>query len=168
MQIKNIFDVIKLHKDARNPLWKIVIWNLEKRKSQKLKSSIFDELLIVNQTFSQTEFIIGKLYFAHIMHFHQTKCLIFVKLEIMVSIQFCKSSTGLSFCVGWAKKLRNLPIAAFKKLYCRVHCYIRVRGMKHSLKKTFTLYANTASSGKSCRKWLPLAAKCFSFKIGLP
>ena len=38
-------------------------------KKAKIKNSIFDSPLIVNQTFSQTEFIIGKSYFAHIMHF---------------------------------------------------------------------------------------------------
>ena len=48
----------------------IVIWNLEKRKRQNLKNKIFDGPLIVNQTFSQTEFVIGKSDFAHIMHFH--------------------------------------------------------------------------------------------------
>ena len=50
--------------------WTMVIWNLEKRKKQKLNNSIFDGPLIVNQTFSQTEFIIGKSNFANIMHFH--------------------------------------------------------------------------------------------------
>ena len=44
----------------------IVIWNLEKWKRKKFKNSIFDSPLIVNQTFPQTEFIIGKSYFAHI------------------------------------------------------------------------------------------------------
>ena len=35
----------------------------------------FDSPLISNQTFLQTEFIFGKLDFAHInMHFHKTKC----------------------------------------------------------------------------------------------
>ena len=48
----------------------IVIWNLEKGKRQKLKNSIFDGPLIVNQTFPQTEYVIGKSDFAHIMHFH--------------------------------------------------------------------------------------------------
>ena len=83
----------------------IVIWNLEKGKKQKLKNSIFDGPLIVNQTFLQTEFVTDKSYFAHIMHFHQTICLIFVKLENillekMVSVQFCKNFTGPSFCRG--------------------------------------------------------------------
>ena len=32
--------------------------------------SIFDGWLVVNETFSQTEFIIGKSDFAHIVHFH--------------------------------------------------------------------------------------------------
>ena len=50
--------------------WTMVIWNLEKRKKQKLNNSIFDGPLIVNQTFSQTEFIIGKSNFANIMYFH--------------------------------------------------------------------------------------------------
>ena len=48
----------------------IVIWNFDKGKRQKLKNSIFDGPLIVNQTFSQTEYIIGKSKFARIMHFH--------------------------------------------------------------------------------------------------
>ena len=47
----------------------MVIWNLEKWKRQKLNNSIFVSPLIVNQTFSETEFIIGKSGFAHIMHF---------------------------------------------------------------------------------------------------
>ena len=59
----------------------IVFRNLGKGKRQKVKNSIFDDPLIINQPFSQTEYIIGKSYFAHITHFHQTKCLIFVKFE---------------------------------------------------------------------------------------
>ena len=47
-----------------------VIWNLEKGKRQKLLNIIFDGPLIVNQTFSQTKFVIGKSDIAHIMHFH--------------------------------------------------------------------------------------------------
>ena len=50
----------------------ILIWNLDKWKSQKLKNSIFDGPLIVNQTFSQIEHIFGKSDFAHTMYFHQT------------------------------------------------------------------------------------------------
>ena len=42
----------------------IVIWNL------KFENNIFDGRLVVNETFSQTEFIIGKSNFDHIMHFH--------------------------------------------------------------------------------------------------
>ena len=38
-------------------------------KKTKLKISIFDSPLIVNQAFSKIEFIIGKSDFAHIMHF---------------------------------------------------------------------------------------------------
>ena len=38
-------------------------------KGQNLKNGIFDSPLIVNQTFSQTGFIIGKSDFAHIMNF---------------------------------------------------------------------------------------------------
>ena len=45
-------------------------WNLEKWKKWKLKISIFDSPLIVNQIFSQTEFNIGKSDSALIMHFH--------------------------------------------------------------------------------------------------
>ena len=37
-------------------------------KKEKLKINIFDSPFIVNQTFSQTEIIIGKLVFAR-MHF---------------------------------------------------------------------------------------------------
>ena len=37
--------------------------------------------LIVKETFSRTEFIIGKSDFAHIMHFQWTKFLILVKFE---------------------------------------------------------------------------------------
>ena len=48
----------------------IVIWNLGKGKKQKLKITIFDGPLIVNQTFSQTKYLIGKSDFAHIMNFH--------------------------------------------------------------------------------------------------
>ena len=44
-------------------------------KKTKFKNSMFDSPLISNQTFLQTEFIFGKLDFAHInMHFHKTKC----------------------------------------------------------------------------------------------
>ena len=52
-----------------------------KMKKQKLKNNIFDGPLILNQTFSQTEFIFGRSDFAQIMHFPQTKYLIFVKFE---------------------------------------------------------------------------------------
>ena len=38
-------------------------------EKKKLKNDIFDSPFIVNQIFSQTEIIIGKLEFAHIMHF---------------------------------------------------------------------------------------------------
>ena len=52
-----------------------IIWDLGKWKRQKFKNSMFDSPLISNQTFLQTEFIFGKLDFAHInMHFHKTKC----------------------------------------------------------------------------------------------
>ena len=44
--------------------------NLGKWKRQKVKNSIFDDPLIVNQPFSQTKYTIGKSDFAHIMHFH--------------------------------------------------------------------------------------------------
>ena len=40
------------------------------KKRQKLNNRIFEGPLIVNQTFSQTEFIIDKSGFAHIMNFH--------------------------------------------------------------------------------------------------
>ena len=50
-------------------------------KKQKLKNNIFDGPLILNQNFSQTEFIFGRSDFAQIMHFPQTKYLIFVKFE---------------------------------------------------------------------------------------
>ena len=42
---------------------------------------MFEGPLTVNQTFLQTEFAIGQIGFAHIMHFHKNKCLIFVKVE---------------------------------------------------------------------------------------
>ena len=45
----------------------IEIW----KKRQKLNNIIFDGPLIVNQTFSQTEFIIDKSGLAHIMNFHE-------------------------------------------------------------------------------------------------
>ena len=38
----------------------MAISNLDKAKSQKLTKCIFDSPLIINQTFSQTEYIIGK------------------------------------------------------------------------------------------------------------
>ena len=37
---------------------------------QKLENSLFNDPLIVNQTFSQTEYAIGKADFAYVMHFH--------------------------------------------------------------------------------------------------
>ena len=52
---------------------------MDKRKRQRLNNSIFNGPLILNQTFSQTEYIIGKSDFARIMHFYESKCLIFVK-----------------------------------------------------------------------------------------
>ena len=48
----------------------MVNWILEKGKRQKLKNSLFGDQLIVNQIFSQTEHVIGKSHFAHVMHFH--------------------------------------------------------------------------------------------------
>ena len=52
-----------------------VLYNYEKfvffwRLLQKLKISIFDSLLVANQTFTQTEYVIGKSDFGHIKHFH--------------------------------------------------------------------------------------------------
>ena len=38
----------------------MAISNLDKAKSQKLTKCIFDGPLIINQTFSQTEYILGK------------------------------------------------------------------------------------------------------------
>ena len=52
-------------------------------KKTKIKK-IFGSPLFLNQTSSQTEFIIGKLYFAHIMHFQYTIYLIFVKFENII------------------------------------------------------------------------------------
>ena len=43
--------------------------------------AFFDGSLIVNRTFSKTEFVNGKLDFAHVVYFHLTKCLILVKFE---------------------------------------------------------------------------------------
>ena len=39
-------------------------------KRQKVKNTIFDNPLIVNQPFLETEYVLGKSDFAHIMHFH--------------------------------------------------------------------------------------------------
>ena len=47
----------------------IVICHLKKQKRQTLKNKIFDRPLILNQTFSQTKFIIGKSDSAHITQF---------------------------------------------------------------------------------------------------
>ena len=69
----------------------IVIWKLKEWKTQTLKNDIFDSPLIINQTFSQTEYVIGKSDFIYIMHFQQTKYLIF-----------------LDFVVGEPKKLQAL------------------------------------------------------------
>ena len=76
----------------------------------KLKNAIFNGPLIIDQTFSQTEFIIGISYFANIMNFD--KCLIFVKFENishqkMVLVKFYKIFTGPLFCGGWAKNLQT-------------------------------------------------------------
>ena len=97
----------------------IVIWNLSKGKKQKFKNTIFDGPLIVIQTFSQTEDFIGKSDVAHIMNFHSTKCLIFVKFENigywkMVSVQFRKNFTGPPFCGGWAKNIKLLADISFE------------------------------------------------------
>ena len=37
---------------------------------QKLENSLLSDSLIVNQTFSQTEYVIGKSDFAYVMRFH--------------------------------------------------------------------------------------------------
>ena len=42
---------------------------------------MFGDPLIVNPTFTQTEFVFAKSDFVHIMHFHETKCLIVVKFK---------------------------------------------------------------------------------------
>ena len=40
------------------------------KKAKIKKNSIFNGTIVLNQTFPQTEFIIGKSDIAHIMHFH--------------------------------------------------------------------------------------------------
>ena len=40
------------------------------KKAKNLENSVFNNPLVVNQTFLQAEIIIDKSDFAHIMHFH--------------------------------------------------------------------------------------------------
>ena len=111
-----------------------------KGKKAKIKNSIFDGPLIVNQTFSQTEFVIDKSYFAHIMHFHQNICPIFVKVENILSLKDAFRSILQIFyravILSWVNlKTSNFQqtfrlIVTFKKLYCRVYCYFCVLDIK--------------------------------------
>ena len=68
MQIKNyeLLRTLKIHyKIFDNSHLKF-----GKKRRQKSKNSIFDDSLITNQAFSQTENVTGKSDFAHTMHFH--------------------------------------------------------------------------------------------------
>ena len=60
---QKLLKTLKIH-------YKIFISNLSKWEKQTLKISIFDGPLIINQTFLQIEYFIGKSHFAHIMHFY--------------------------------------------------------------------------------------------------
>ena len=95
---------------------------MEKWKRQKLKSSIFDSPLIVNQTFSQTEFVIGKSGVAYIMHFsffffmwcifNESNVWYLWSLEILgitwwFPFNFTKILQGRHFVVGGPKKLQS-------------------------------------------------------------
>ena len=62
-----------------------------------------DEPLIANQIFPQTEFIIGKLDFAHIMHFHLTS----------QNVNFAKNLQGRHFVVGGPKIFKLLSDSSF-------------------------------------------------------
>ena len=76
LQTISIYILPSISRSKRNQTMKFLaivisfeIWKNENVK--KLRNSIFDGRLIVNQTFSQTEFIFDKSDFAHIIiHFH--------------------------------------------------------------------------------------------------
>ena len=76
---------LEIHYEKRRFFHKVFDNNQMKfgkiKKAKIKKKNIFDSPLILNQTFSQTEFVIGKSGFVHIMHFQLTKCLIFVKFK---------------------------------------------------------------------------------------
>ena len=95
------------------------------KKAKIKKKNIFDSPLILNQTFSQTEFVIGKSGFVHIMHFQLTKCLIFVKfksLKILAIKQwfpfnFAKILQGHHFLVRGAGEARLQKTSNFYQIF---------------------------------------------------
>ena len=64
---------LEIHYEKRRFFHKVFDNNQMKfgkiKKAKIKKKNIFDSPLILNQTFSQTEFVIGKSGFVHIMHF---------------------------------------------------------------------------------------------------
>ena len=75
---KECRSIVQLQKNPGNPFLKRMAFHkifdnshfkFGKMEKGKIKNNIFNSPFIVNQTFSQTEFIICKSDFAHIMHF---------------------------------------------------------------------------------------------------
>ena len=81
---------------------------MERRKKQKLKNGIFDGPIIVNQTFSQIEFIISKSDFAH--NLPSLKILV---IKRWFPLNFAKILQGRNFVVGKSKNHKLLADILF-------------------------------------------------------
>ena len=99
----------------------IAFWKKKrKEKSQKLKNSMFDGPLIVNPIFTQTEFIVAKLDFAHIMHFIKPNVWCLQSLKILTierwfPFNFAKKFfQGCHFVVDGPKNFRLLVDISFE------------------------------------------------------
>ena len=120
---------LEIHYEKRRFFHKVFDNNQMKfgkiKKAKIKKKNIFDSPLILNQTFSQTEFVIGKSGFVHIMHFQLTKCLIFVKfksLKILAIKQwfpfnFAKILQGHHFLVRGAGEARLQKTSNFYQIF---------------------------------------------------
>ena len=90
-----------------------IIWNLE-----KLKNSIFDNSLIVNQTFSQTKLTLANQILSVLYVFNKTKCLILRSLKILAikrwfPFNFVNILQGRHFVVVGPKNVKHLPDISF-------------------------------------------------------
>ena len=106
---------LEIHYEKRRFFHKVFDNNQMKfgkiKKAKIKKKNIFDSPLILNQTFSQTEFVIGKSGFVHIMHFQLTKCLIFVKFKSLKILQ------GHHFLVRGAGEARLQKTSNFYQIF---------------------------------------------------